>query len=76
MTKDDQVMLSALRERLADKVGRDRYDLWFSTGIELSFSDRTLCITAEQSFALERIRKTFRADLELVAAEVFGGVTG
>lgn len=69
---DDREIVSVLHQKLADKVGQDRFELWFNAGVELAAEGQTLLVLGGHAFTLERIRKTFRTELSLVANEVFG----
>ncbi len=72
MTKDDKEIVSVLHQKLADKVGQERFELWFKTGVELATEGQTLLVLGGHAFTLERIRKSFRTELLLVASEVLG----
>ncbi len=72
MTKDDKEIVSALRASLADKVGQDRFDLWFGAATRLDFDGCALRIGAPSRFFLEWIRTNFRRHIEDACREVFG----
>ena len=72
VTKDDKEIVSALRASLADKVGQDRYDLWFGAATRLDFDGCALRIGAPSRFFLEWIRTNFRRHIEDAYREVFG----
>ena len=42
---DGREIVSAIRARLADRLGKDRYEVWFSPTTELSLRDQTLQVT-------------------------------
>ena len=72
MTKDDMEIVSTLRAALADKVGQDRFDLWFGAGTRLDYDGRALRIGAPSRFFLEWIRSNFRRQIETACSDVFG----
>jgi chromosomal replication initiator protein len=73
VTRDEKDVVSALRQGLSDRIGADRYALWFSSGVRLSPADRDLVVYAAEPFVLERLRRQFSTDLEEVARHVLGG---
>ena len=72
VTKDDTEIVSALRTALADKVGQDRFDLWFGAGTRLDYDGRALRIGAPSRFFLEWIRSSFRRQIETACSDVLG----
>jgi chromosomal replication initiator protein len=72
VTRDDTEIVSALRAALADKVGQERFDLWFGAGTRLSHDGRVLRIGAPSQFFLDWIRANFRRHIEDACCEVFG----
>jgi chromosomal replication initiator protein len=72
VTKDDKEIVSVVRKRLADRVGQDRFEMWFNTGVDFEVHGASLRVLATNAFALERLRKSFRIDLECVARETLG----
>jgi chromosomal replication initiator protein len=72
VTKDDKEIMSVLRKRMADRVGQERFELWFSAGVDFEVHGAMFRVLATNAFALERLRKSFREDLEAVAVEVLG----
>ena len=70
MTKDDKEIVSAMRNRLADRVGKDRYELWFGASTRLVFRSRTLSVEVANRFNQDWLRSNFRKDLEAIVLEV------
>lgn len=64
MAKDDQEIMSALRKVLADKVGDDRYTLWFGPRTHFVWSANRLTILAPNEFFLQWIRTIFLPVIE------------
>ncbi|MGA2033533.1 MAG: chromosomal replication initiator protein DnaA [Thermoguttaceae bacterium] len=72
VTKDDMEIVSALRTALVDKVGRERFDLWFGAAARLHWDGRTLTIGLTNRFLLDWVRQNFRAQIEGACMEVLG----
>ncbi len=72
MTKDDREIVSALRARLADRVGKDRYEVWFGASTQLCVRDGTLTVGVPNRFYQDWLRNNFRKDLEAASIETFG----
>jgi chromosomal replication initiator protein len=73
VTRDETEVVSALRQGLSDRIGAARYALWFASGVRLSQVDHDLVVYAAEPFVLERLRRQFSDDLELVARGILGG---
>ncbi len=71
MTIDDKEIVSALRARLIERIGDDRFDLWFGNGTQLVPRPGTLLVEVPNSFYRDWLRSHFRGDLEAVCAEIF-----
>lgn len=74
VAKDDMEIVSAIRERLADKVGIERFELWFGASVLWSCKEDELHIEASSDFLVDRIRKNFRGDLEASCREATGRI--
>ena len=74
MTTDDREIMSALRTALADRVGQDRYELWFGANTRFDLSERTLTVGAPNEFFQQWIRANFRKQIEQACFEVAGWV--
>jgi chromosomal replication initiator protein len=72
VSKDDKEIVSAVRARLAERVGRDRYELWFGPSTELQLGDGTLTIVVPNRFFQDWLRSNFRKDLELACQQILG----
>lgn len=72
MSKDDWDIVSVVRRALAERLGQDRFDLWFNVGVDLAVDGPCVQVLAGNTFGLERLRKTFRTDVEAVAWQVLG----
>jgi len=69
---DDMEIASALRARLMEKVGCQRYELWFGERTRLSLSDTALVVAVSSSFLQDWLRTHFRRELEESCDEVLG----
>lgn len=58
----DTDIVSAFRTLLCDRLGSDRFDLWFADA-SMSIADNAILIAVNSAFAVEQIRKTFLTDL-------------
>lgn len=65
-------IVSAVRAALADKVGRDRYELWFGSGTQLHYDGAALVITAPNLFFQDWVRANFRRDIEAACQSAMG----
>jgi len=72
VTTDDMEIVSALRLALADRVGQDRFDLWFGPGTRLELGDEVLSVTVANQFTQDWLRTQFRGDIEAACTEVLG----
>jgi chromosomal replication initiator protein len=69
---NDKEIVLALRTALAERIGQDRFDVWFGTGVSLHVDGRMVRISAADQFLLDRVRSQFRSDLDLVCKPIFG----
>lgn len=65
-------IVSAIRSTLAAKVGRERLELLESLAV-LTVEGTTLRVVAANDFALDRVRKAHRRDLDAALNETAGG---
>jgi chromosomal replication initiator protein len=72
VTRDDTEIVSAVREALAGRVGRERFELWFGRGVRIEWLGGTLRLVAAEAFRLDCLRRAFRADLLAAAIAVIG----
>jgi chromosomal replication initiator protein len=70
--RDDREIVAAIRARLADRVGRERYDVWFGPATQIVLRGETLEISVRDQFFQDWLRANFRKDLEAVVEEVCG----
>ncbi len=73
----DRPMTGVIADQLAQRIGTDRFDLWFSEQdcIRQTSSDKfrnCIEVSAENSFSLQRIQNTFGRDIRTVVDRVCG----
>lgn len=69
---DDMEVVSALRAALADKVGRDRFELWFGAKTRLQLDGGILTIGTPNQFLEDWLRRHFRPHIESACRETLG----
>lgn len=67
----DTDIVSAFRSVLSNRIGADRYDLWFADA-EISIVEQTIAIDVSTAFAVEQIRKTFYRDVLEAGEQAIG----
>jgi chromosomal replication initiator protein len=72
VTKDDTEIVSALLSALADKVGKDRYELWFGGNARIALEAETLQVFVPNEFYQDWLRTNFRRQIELACQETLG----
>jgi chromosomal replication initiator protein len=72
LTTDGIKIVAELREGLSRRIGRQRFDLWFQTGVRLTMQGNTIVVAVSDQFILERLRKQFLGDLRAVGKQQFG----
>ena len=64
MTKDDMEIVSALRVALADKVGSERYEMWFGANARIALEADALTVFVPNQFYQDWLRTNFRRHIE------------
>ncbi len=67
VTTDERDVVSAMRETLAGKVGKKKFDLWFAD-VEFVLRAGKLVVESPNEFKKEVLRANFAAELRAVAA--------
>ena len=65
-------IVSALLAALADRVGKDRFELWFGPRTQVVWDGHVLAIGAPNQFFLDWIRANFRTAIEEVCLAILG----
>ena len=69
---DGLEIVTAIRARLAERVGKERCELWFGASTRLALRGDTLVVHVRDSFYQDWLRLNFRKDLESLAEEIIG----
>jgi chromosomal replication initiator protein len=69
---DDREIVAAIRARLAERVGKERCELWFGVSTRLALRGDTLVVHVRDPFYQDWLRLNFRKDLEALAEEIIG----
>jgi chromosomal replication initiator protein len=72
VTKDDMDIVSAVRRALIDRVGKERYELWFGGTSRLGVRGTDFVVAAPNRFSLDWLREQFGAELTSSAIDVLG----
>ncbi len=67
-------IVSALRSALADRVGKERLDLWFGPRTRIDWDGRRLVIRVPNQFFEDWLRTRFRGHIEHACLTVLGAV--
>ncbi len=60
-------LLARFRQRLEDRIGADRFAVWFGGQVEFRHQAGVVTVAAPDRFSAERLRRSFRTDLHEVA---------
>lgn len=71
----DREAVAALRRSLAERVGAERYDLWFAATCGFEVRGGRLAVLVPNAFLQDWLRTNFRGPLEQAAHEVLGADT-
>ena len=64
MTRDDTEIVSALQNAIADRVGKERFELWFGASTLLALKGQTLTVSAPNRFIRDWLRTSFRDHIQ------------
>ncbi len=64
MTRDDTEIVSVLRKAIADRVGKERFELWFGASTMLALKGQTLTVSVPNQFIRDWLRASFRDHIE------------
>ena len=59
--------IDRFREFLVERLGRERYDVWFG-GVRFELRSFVLAVLAPDQFTLDRLRNRFRVEIQHAAA--------
>lgn len=69
---DDREIVPTIRRALADRIGADRYDLWFAASTRFAVRGDRLVVAVPNAFLQDWLRTNFRQALEQTAIETLG----
>ena len=69
---DDREIVATIRARLADRIGKDRCEVWFGATTQLAVRGEYLVVTVPNQFFQDWLRSNFRKDLEAAALAAYG----
>ncbi len=72
MIKGDTEIVAAIRAQLADRIGRDRCEVWFGPSTRLEVSGASLVVGVPNRFFQDWLRTHFRKDLEAAVLAASG----
>jgi len=64
VTRDDTEIVSVLRKAIADRVGKERFELWFGASTLLALDGQTLTLSVPNQFIRDWLRTSFRHHIE------------
>ncbi|EAQ81301.1 DnaA ATPase domain-containing protein [Blastopirellula marina] len=67
--------LSALRISLVERIGQERFDLWFNSSAQLRLDRDQLFIEAASQFTIDFLRRNFREQIDAAVADTMPGST-
>ena len=67
---DDRGVIGTIKEVLKQRIGADRFGLWFGERVHFVLESSSLILLVDGEFALERLRGNYLRAVESVAAEV------
>lgn len=67
---DDMVVVGKIRDVLEQRIGTDRFGLWFTDRVRFEMASSALILQVDGEFALERLRGSYLRAVESAAAEV------
>lgn len=68
----DKDIVSAVRASLADKLGRDRFDVWFGPATRLTLNGKSLVVEAASKFSRDWLRTHYRRQIESACGAALG----
>jgi chromosomal replication initiator protein len=75
-TMDDKEIVAAILANLTERIGSDRFDVWFGDKVRLVSGRSNLTVEVPSQFHQNWLRRNFRGDLEAACLEVLGRPIG
>jgi len=71
---ENREVLGKIKEAIEQRIGSDRFQLWFGDRVRFDFERDTLWLRIDGEFALERLKGHYQRQVEAAAADVVGGL--
>ena len=72
MITHDTEIVSVLRAKLTQKVGQQRFDLWFGANTRFLLRDDRLTVCVPDSLSHDFVRANFRGQIQQACVELLG----
>ncbi len=72
---EDTAVLGKVKEALIQRIGHDRYTLWFQSSATFRIESGTVVVEVAGDFALQRLRLNYFRHIEAAVAQAIGRVT-
>ena len=72
MTSDDKEIVSAIRASLADRIGKDCYEVWFGPSTQFVVHGGTLTVSVPTGFVQDWLRSHYRKEIEASSIDACG----
>ena len=72
VAKNDMDIVSALRDALADKVGKERFELWFGATTRFEIEDGTVTVVVADRFLQDWLRSKFSRTIQEAIEQTLG----
>ncbi len=68
----DMVVVGKIKEALIQRLGVERFGLWFQTGVQFRIQSDAIVVEVAGEFALQRMRASFFRHIESASAQAMG----
>lgn len=72
---DDTAVLGKIKEALIQRIGSERFALWFQRGVEFRWDGQSVIVEASSEFALQRLRVNYFRQIESAVSQALNGLT-
>lgn len=72
---EDKDVLGKIKEALIQRIGADRFGLWFTRGVEFRCEANAVVVAVSGEFALQRLRVNYFRQIESAVAQAIGSLT-
>ena len=70
MTNRDTEIVATVRSRLEQRLGEDRFELWFGPAVRFEWNGGSLCIVADCTFRVDRLRARLQSEVLAVLQQL------